>query len=166
MDVKKILLISLIAVAVVASVSAVSAGLLDDLMGGDSSAGNVVEIENITFNTTNATEFEYGGTDERDGWIIYNCNDSVKLAIINYSNLNDSQYDSEIKELKDYLAANFTVQKVNDVDVYTYLNETGGNDTQIKYYSLVIDDDFKSVVEFISYDPDESAKMASTLKFK
>ena len=166
MDVKKILLIALIAVAVVASFSAVSAGLLDDLMGGDSSSGNVVEIENITFNTTNATEFEYVGTDERDGWIIYNCNDSVMLAIINYSNLNDSQYDSEIKELKDYLAANFTVQKVNGVDVYTYLNETGENDTQIKYYSLVIDDDFKSVVEFISYDPDESAKMASTLKFK
>jgi hypothetical protein len=56
MNVKKILLISLIAVAIVASLSAVNAGLLDDLMGGGSSQGNVVEIENITFNTSNANE--------------------------------------------------------------------------------------------------------------
>jgi hypothetical protein len=43
-------------VAIVASLSAVNAGLLDDLMGGGSSQGNVVEIENITFNTSNANE--------------------------------------------------------------------------------------------------------------
>lgn len=163
---KKILLISLIAVSIVASLSAVSAGLLDNLMGGGSSAQNVVEIENITFNTTNATKFEYIGTDERDGWIIYSNNDTINLGIINYTNLNDTQYNSEIKELKDYLAANCTVQKVNGVDVYTYLNETAKNDTQIKYYSFVIDEDFKSVVEFSSYDPNETAKMAATLKFK
>ena len=74
--------------------------------------------------------------------------------------------NSEIKELKDYLAANFTVQKVNGFDVYTNLNETGENDTQTKYYTFVIDDDYKAVVEFISYDQDEAVKMASTLKFK
>ncbi|WP_298525318.1 hypothetical protein [uncultured Methanobrevibacter sp.] len=164
MDVKKILLISLIAVAIVASLSAVSAGLLDDLMGGGSSPENVVEIENITFNTTNATKFEYAGIDENDGWVIY-MSDSVRLGILNYTDLNDTQLNFEMKELKDYLAANFTVQKVNGVDVYTYLNETGGNDTQTKYYTFVIDEDYKSVVEFISYDQDEAVKMASTLKF-
>ena len=42
--------------AIVASLSAINAGLLDDLMGGGSSQGNVVEIENITFNTSNANE--------------------------------------------------------------------------------------------------------------
>ena len=87
MNVKKILLISLIAVAVVASFSAVSAGLLDNLMSGDSSPENVVEVENITFNTTNATKFEYMGTDEKDGWIVYTSNDSVQLAILNYLEL-------------------------------------------------------------------------------
>ena len=45
-------------------------------------------------------------------------------------------------------------------------NETGENDTQTKYYTFVIDDDYKAVVEFISYDQDEAVKMASTLKFK
>ena len=73
--------------AIAASLSAVSAGLLDDLMGGESSPENVVEIENITFNTTNATKFEYAGTDENDGWVIYMSNDSVKAGILNYINL-------------------------------------------------------------------------------
>ena len=81
------MLVSLIAVAIAASLSAVSAGLLDDLMGGESSPENVVEIENITFNTTNATKFEYAGTDENDGWVIYMSNDSVKAGILNYINL-------------------------------------------------------------------------------
>lgn len=166
MNVKKILLISLIAVAIVASLSAVSAGLLDDLMGGGSSPGNVVEIENITFNTTNATKFQYVGTEELDGWIIYENELGDRCNIINDNDLNDSQWEYEIKELKDYLAANSTVQKVNGVDVYTSLNNTGENNTQIMYSAFVIDEDYKTVVEFDSFDPNETAIMALSFKFK
>ena len=162
MNVKKILLISLIAVAVVASFSAVSAGLLDTLMD-DSSQGNVVEIENITFNTTNATEFEYVGI--KGEWTAYMSKDkNYTCAFINYTGLNDSQYDSEITELKDYLDANFTVQNVNGVDVYK-LKEIGENDT-VKYFAYGINDDLKFVVQFNHIDPNETAYMASTLEFK
>ena len=164
MDVKRILLISLFAVAVMASFSAVSAGLLDNLMAEDSPS-NVVEIENITFNTTNATKFEYLEIDE-DGWLVYISDDFEHYcAIVNGSDMNDSQYASEIKELKDELAANGTVQKINGVDVFTY-NGTVENDTERLYSTFVINDDLKTVIEFDSVNPDEAAKMASTLKFK
>ena len=64
MNVKKILLISLIAVAVIVSVSAVSAGFFDGLFG-EEQQDNVIEIENITFNTTNVTEFKlYNHTED------------------------------------------------------------------------------------------------------
>ena len=56
MDTKKVLLITLIAVAILASVSVVSAGMFDGLFGGQQQ-DNVIEIDNITFNTTNATNF-------------------------------------------------------------------------------------------------------------
>lgn len=41
MDIKKIVLISLIAVAVLVSVGVVSAGLFDGLVGGDNNSNNV-----------------------------------------------------------------------------------------------------------------------------
>lgn len=162
MNVKKILLITLIAVAVVASFSAVSAGLLDTLTD-EGSPSNVIEIENITFNTTNATVFKYIGVDN-EGWSDYVSKDRTRLfSIVNDSGLNDSQYDFEIDELKGYLAANMTAQKVNGVDVYTF-NELE-NDTEL-YVAYVINDDLKSLVQFSSEDANETAYMASTLEFK
>lgn len=162
MNVKKILLITLIAVAVVASFSAVSAGLLDTLTD-EGSPSNVIEIENITFNTTNATVFKYIGVDN-EGWSDYVSKDRTRLfSIVNDSGLNDSQYEFEIDELKGYLAANMTAQKVNGVDVYTF-NELE-NDTEL-YVAYVINDDLKSLVQFSSEDANETAYMASTLEFK
>ena len=57
MNIKRILLISILAVAIVASFTVVSAGLFDGLMGGEQK-DNVIEIDNITFNATNATKFK------------------------------------------------------------------------------------------------------------
>lgn len=66
MDMRKILMISIIAVAVVASVSAVSAGFLDGLFG-EESQDNVIEIGHITFNTTNVSKFKLGDRTEESG---------------------------------------------------------------------------------------------------
>ena len=57
MNIKKILIISLIPLAVIVSVNAVSAGWFDGLFG-EQQKDNVIEIDNITFNTTNVTKFE------------------------------------------------------------------------------------------------------------
>lgn len=57
MDIKKVLLITLIAVAIILSVSAVSAGLFDGLMGGGQQ-DNIIEIDGMIFNTTNAADFK------------------------------------------------------------------------------------------------------------
>ena len=77
MNIKKILLISIIAVAIIASVSVVSAGLFDGWFGKEPQ-DNVIEIDGITFNTTNVTKFKlnkedygeytdtYGYVDEND----------------------------------------------------------------------------------------------------
>ena len=41
------------------SVTVVSAGFFDGLMGGKEAQDNVIQIDNITFNTTNATNFTH-----------------------------------------------------------------------------------------------------------
>lgn len=162
MNIKRALLILLIVVAVISSVGAVSAGLFDGLLG--QTQDNVVEIENITFNTTNATEWEYVG-DDGQGWVAYMTKDNISAcAIMNGSDLSDSQYDFEVNELKDIMATYYTVQKVNGIDVYT-LNDVDGNDTEF-YYAFVINDDLKTAVQLNSITPNETAYMASTLEFK
>ncbi len=57
MNMKRILIVSLIILALLSSVTVVSAGFLEDLFGVQHK-DNVVEIENIKFNTTNVTSFK------------------------------------------------------------------------------------------------------------
>ena len=99
MDIKKLLIISLVAVAVLSSAATASAGLFDGfLMPGN--GDNVVDIGPVTFNTTNVTVFklnetypeeEFGAnfsTYMDDGDACYTIN------ILNGSVLNDSQFQN------------------------------------------------------------------------
>ena len=69
MDIKKILLISVIAVAILASFTVVSAGLFDGLFGGEQ-PDNIVKVYNVKFNFTNesnVTKFKLENESECDG---------------------------------------------------------------------------------------------------
>lgn len=166
MDMKKTLLIFLLAAAVIFSVGTASAGLFDDLLiGGEQD--NTVEIENITFSITNDTEFEYVGMDDSEEWNVYGDENltEYQVFITNCSQLNDSEWDFEVKEYEDDIA-NITTLKVNGIDVSNETISDGNSTIEVWYGSFIIDNDHKTMVELYSTDPDETAKMASTFKFK
>ena len=169
MDIKKVLLITLIAVAFVASVSVVSAGWFDGLFG-EGQQDNVVEIDNMTFNTTNATNFElYNQTEDEDGyskWYRDENNTGYDVRIYNYSYVDDMAWNQIIQFYKDYQLGNSSSKTVDGVVVYdTAAN--GENDVgQQGYVAYVQNDDLKIFVYFASPDSNETAKMASTFKFE
>lgn len=168
MDVKKILLISLIAVAIVASVSAVSAGLFDGLFG-EEQKDNVIEIEDITFNTTNATDFVktedksfYNG--DIKAFYSDNGTGSSFVGIADFSKMNDdeiSQLNQMLLELR-----KMPSQTIDGIIVYTQSGTTGDDVGKPLYNTVIRNDDIQKLVVLESADANETAKMALSLKFK
>ena len=167
MNIKKLMLISLIAVAILFSVSVVSAGLLDGLFGGEQQ-DNVIELDELTFNTTNVTKFKLdnktdvtGGTitryfDENDtGYTIniFNCS-------VDKSTFNDvfNQYKATFDDSPS--------ETIDGIIVYTISADIGDNVGQPRYMSLVQNKDLNTFVQISSPDPNETAKMVLSLKFK
>lgn len=163
MNMKRVLMIFLIAVAIISSVSAVSAGLFDDLLGQNQD--NVVEIENITFQTINETKLEFG--EMYGGWNCYYGENDTGYAvyIANFSLGNDSQWDGELKEFEESIA-NLTMENISGVKICNESVIDDNGTEKIWYETYVIDEDHRTVVELLSTDLNETIKMASTLEFK
>lgn len=168
MNIKRILLISLIAVAVVVSVSAVSAGWFDGLFG-EQAQDNVIEIENITFNITNATKFElFKETEDEDGyckWYMDENKTGYNVHIYNYSYVDDMTWNEFVQSYKDSRLVNLSSKTVDDIVVYETAADGGSNVGAQRFLSYVQNDDSKIIVELASSNPNETAKMTSTLKF-
>jgi hypothetical protein len=169
MNMKRILMIALICIAVVASVSSASAGWLDGFFGQDQE-DNIVEIDSITFNTTNLTGFELNGeTDDEDGyyrWFADENKTGYNVHIYNYSYADDVTWNSIAQSYKTFQIGNSSPQTVDGIEVYT-LNSTYRNSAgEPGYVAYVQNDDLHVIVDFLSKDPAETAKMASTLKFE
>jgi hypothetical protein len=169
MDMRKILMISIIAVAVVASVSAVSAGFLDGLFG-EESQDNVIEIGHITFNTTNVSEFKLCNRTEESGayweWYIDENDTGYNINILNCSILDDSKFNELLEDYED--EGDFdsmASQTINGTVVYTTSANAGDHIGDARYVAYVVDNDSKTFVDICSPDPNETAKIASTLKF-
>ncbi len=162
---KRILLILLIVVAVLSSLSVASAGLLDILNG--QTQDNVVEIDNITFNTTDPINFEFIEYNESTHHKLYVDDRMVgyTVYIYDFSQFNDSQWDSQLAELENFTSS-VDIQNVSGVDIFKLPVEGGQNDGQMRYGTCVINDDLNTFVIMYSPDPNETVKMASTLKFK
>ena len=170
MDTKKVLLITLIAVVILASVTVVSAGLFDGLFK-EEQKDNVIEIDGITFNTTNVTKFkleekdngEYTDTywyvDENDtGYNVHIFNATGKVDKSDFKTVAMPAY----KERYD----NQPTQTVNGVVLYVQTATSGEHVGEPRYAAFVQNNDLSVIVDFSSPDPNETAKMASTLKFK
>ena len=171
MDIKKILLISLIAVAIVASVSAVSAGLFDGLFGGEESQDNAIEIDHITFNTTNVTKFELLNSSEESGasidWYVDENDTGYNVYIGNLSGVVDAEFPEMSDAFKEGQGIeSLPTQTVNGIVVYTASANSGKHVGEARYISYVENRDLDTFVEFSSPDPNETAKMVSTLDFK
>lgn len=168
MDIKKIFLISLIAVAVIASVSVVSAGLFDGLFGGEPQ-DNIVELDNITFNTTNATKFKLKNESEGSGgyykWYMDENETGYNINIYNLSKTDD--FGLMLKSYKArYDYDTLPSETVNGVVIYTSSANTGSHVGEPRYIAFVENRDLNTIVDFWSPDPNETAKMALSLKFK
>ena len=172
MDIKKIVLISLIVVAIVASVSAVSAGWFDGLFG-DQHKDNVVEVDGITFNTTNATELELINKTEHQAYSSWHVikkqyadknGSGYNVWIYNFSG--GSNWNSAVEWHKTNGYEKKPSQTVNGVVIYTISAKRGPNIGQPRFQAIVENADLKSIVEIVSPDPNETAKMVLSLKFK
>lgn len=161
MDIKKLLLVALIAVAVVASVSAVSAGLFDGLFGGEEPAqDNVVSIECCSFNTTNITNDdivvnETGSTD------LGNWYHDKNFTGFNVHVINTSDYT--IKQIAEQ--AGYTEYGVVDgFMIYVAQPSMGGN-TGVRYVAMFQDSNLGRTVDLWSSDLNETLKMAKSFKW-
>ena len=170
MDIKKLLLISLIAVAILASVSIVSAGFLDGLFG-EEQKDNVIEIDGITFNTTNVTKFNL--TEETKGeytdtyWYLDENDTGYNVHIFNATGkVTKSQFETTAMPAYKERYDNQPTQTVNGVVIYTQTANSGDHVGEPRYAAFVQNNDLCVIVDFSSPDPNETAKMASTLKFK
>ncbi|WP_297827749.1 hypothetical protein [uncultured Methanobrevibacter sp.] len=169
MNIKKIVLISIIAVAVIASVTVVSAGLFDGLLGGEQK-DNVIEIDNITFNTTNVTKFKLFNTSEDEygciNWYVDENDTGYNIHIFNYTNLDKSDFISFVTPTVIEQFDNKPSQTVDGIVVYTTSANSGDHAGEPRYATYIEHRDLKTIVDIWSPDPNETAKMASTLKFK
>lgn len=168
MKVKKILLITLIAVAIIASVSAVSAGLFDGLFG-EEQKDNVIEIDHISFNTTNVTKFKiYNQTEGYGGYHKHYMDENhtgYNVHIYNSSKGENIAWKDALKEFKGDSYDNIPSETINGVVVYTTSANIGEHVGEPRYKAYVENRDAKTIVEFWSPDANETAKMISTLKF-
>lgn len=166
MNMKRILLVFLIAVAIIASLSAVSAGLFDGLFG--QAQDNVIEIDHITFNTTNVTKFKLFNRTEEEGmyceWYIDENDTGYNVQIYNLSVENETEY---LEGLSLYLGTfeNLSSQNIDGVVVYNTTADAGEHIGDARYATYVENRDLQTVIDICTPNPDETVKMASTLKF-
>ena len=168
MNIKKVLLISLITLAIVASVGVVSAGFLDGLFG-EQHTDNVIEIENITFNATNVTSFKLlNGTEisgvHANGYVDEN-DTGYNVHIINCSGMEGMSFADFVQS---YLTEfdNSPSQTINGAVIYTVSADSGDNVGEPRYLAYVKNKDLQTLVEISSPDANETAKMILSLKFK
>lgn len=170
MDMKKIMLIMIISLAIVSLAGAVSAGLFDGLNGGGKAQDNVVEIDNISFNATYVTKFKlYNEVEDEDGHgkvFTDENNTGYTVHIYNYSLVDNRTWNEMIQQYKDYQLNNSTNRTVNGIVVYATTATDSNHSGEPRYISYVQNNDLKTIVDFVTPNPNETAKMASTLEFK
>ncbi len=161
---KRVLLALLIGVAVIASLSAVSAGLFDILsQEGD----NMTELDNIAFNTTVENFILYNNTtDEGVYWLWYiDENDTgYNVQIFNLSAATDSEHDEWMSEYLESFEG-FPSQDIDGVTVYNVTATTGDNIGDARYVAYVKNKDLETVIDICAPDINETVKIASSLKF-
>ena len=168
MNVKRIIIVSLIILALLSSVTVVSAGFLEDLFGVQHK-DNVVEIENIKFNTTNVTSFKLLNESNiagahASGYV--DANDTgYNVHIINCSGLDKATFSEFVRS---YLTEfdNSPSQTIDGAVIYTVSADSGSHVGQPRYLAYVQNKDLKTLVEISSPDANETSKMIRSLAFK
>ena len=171
MKIKKILLISLIAVAMLASVSVVNAGFLDGLFSGSQQQDNVIKIEGITFNTTNATNFTHDNRFDQienqfNHKVYHNTEKNGKFGKCTIHIIQFYQKDLYQNAMQEYKKANDPVAIIDGIEIYLTSADTGEYVGEPRYEATIYNIDLDKSVRIVTPDANETAKMASSLKFK
>ena len=123
---------------------------------------NVINIENITFNTTNGTDFKV--RNQSTGWKQYvsdNCTGKYTVWIIDYDELEyPGLYKEQMLQTKELPS-----QTIDGVVVYTDSAKLGNYVGEPRYCALIENMNTNTDVKLYSPDPNETAKMALSLKF-
>lgn len=123
---------------------------------------NVINIENITFNTTNGTDFKV--YNQSAGWKQYvsdNCTGKYTVWIIDYDEVEyPGLYKEQMLQTKELPS-----QTIDGVVVYTDSAKLGDYVGEPRYCVLIENMNTNTDVKLYSPDPNETAKMALSLKF-
>ena len=169
MNVKKIFLILLVAVAILVSVSAVSAGFFDDLLGLEQ-PDNIVKVDNVKFNFTNesnVTKFKLENESKEDaGYYRYYVDkngDGYNVWIWNASNADESQWNRFVKQWEGSITA--PSETVDGVVVYTQSAGHGEHVGEPRFMSYTVNHDLKTLVQFSTPSVNDTVKMKLSLDF-
>ena len=162
MDKNKIIIIVLIAII------AIFACLIASTLISQGNQDNIITVDGITFNTTNATDFMKKGEKNEtyyhiDYYSSENGTGKSYVNILDFSQFSDSQnnlFDNMLNSHK-----NAPSQTINGIIVYTESVTTGEDVGAPVYVSFIKNNDLKKLVIVGSRDANETAKMASSLKF-
>ncbi|MBE6494747.1 MAG: hypothetical protein E7Z84_09125 [Methanosphaera stadtmanae] len=170
MDIKKILLISIIAVAILASFTVVSAGLFDDLFNTEQ-PDNIVKVDNVKFNFTNesnVTKFKLENESKGDeGYVKYYFDengDGYNIWIANVSKADDSQWNQVVNQFDESLD-NEPCETIDGVVVYTQSAGHGEHVGEPRFMSYTINHDLKTIVKFSTPTTNDTVKMKLSLDF-
>lgn len=155
-----------IIIAVLVVIVAVIACLVAFNTVGETSGDNTVELDGITFNTVNATDFlKTSEKNDSSYQMSYYINENGTGS--SYVNVLDFGENGDVNLIDSILNAhnNFPSQTIDGITVYKESSSIGEDSTQETFVSVVQNTELNKIVIFGSPDAGETTKMASTLKF-
>lgn len=166
MNLKNKLLIALIIFVIIVSVNVVNAD-----SSSESEENNVIEVDNIKFNTTNASKFNIYDQYENEGgyWIWYMDENKTGYNVRIYNFSTGSEWEEfdwgKAEAFARNESDNAPSETVNGVAVYTISASIGDHVGEPRFVSYIENRDLATIIELISPDPNETAKMALSVKF-
>ena len=133
---------------------------------------NVIKVEGIEFNTSsdcNITKFKLFNTTEfDDGSFEHQYVDEdfegYNIFIWNLSVSDDSEWKNFSDHVKEQHVDD-SFETINGIVVYNITAGQGEHAGEPRFEVCVINNDFKTIVEFSTPNPNETVKIASSLKF-
>ena len=127
---------------------------------------NVVEIDNITFNTTNATDFKLNSTNESLGLDSYRSDNGTGTVTVQIYKGNNSEYGGAfIYSGVESSKTNLPSQEINGIVMYTTSASVGEHVGEPRYIAYIYNKDLDMYIVLSSPNTEETVKMASSLKF-
>lgn len=154
-------------IVLIVLIASLGCAIASAVMTSPENHDNVIHIGGVTFNTTNATDFEgiMVLSDVEISDVVY-CSDKGNgdsyVEVIDYSGYEPYENSSGFN---DNSSSKGSYKTINGIDVYPGTKVVGVPEEKQVYSAYVQDRNQNIIVMFASPDPYETAKMASTVEF-